>query len=100
MAERPIEELTLREMFTNSESLVRDLIEHLSKSFHPKSRALGELVRSFNVPAERDVIPDSSIRTHVSTLLASDEYSQAIFQKLNRYLQAIEDRSHVAINGK
>jgi hypothetical protein len=100
MAERPIEELTLREMFTNSESLVRDLIEHLSKSFHPKSRALAELVRSSNVPAERDAVSDGSVRTHVSTLLASDDYSQAFFQKLDRYLQAIEDRSHEAINRK
>jgi hypothetical protein len=100
MAERPIEELTLREMFTNSESLVRDFIEHLNKSFHPKARALGELVRSYNIPAERDAIPDGSVRAHVSTLLASDDYSQAFFQKLDQYLQAIEERSQVAISGK
>ena len=100
MAERPIEQLTLREMFTNAELLVRDLIEHLDKSFHPKSRVLGELVRSYNVPAERDAIPDGAIRTHMITLLGSDDYSQAFFQKLDRYLQAIEDRSPRAISGK
>jgi len=100
MAERPIEQLTLREMFTNAESMVRDLVEHLDKSFHPKSRALGELVRSYNVSDERDAISDSAIRTHVSTLLSSDDYSQAFFQKLDRYFQAIEERSQVAISGK
>ena len=100
MAERPIDQLTLREMFTNAEVLVRDLMEHLDKSFHPKSRALGEIVRSYSIPEERDAIPDGAVRTHMSTLLSSDDYSQAFFQKLDRYLQAIEDRSQVAISGK
>lgn len=100
MAERSIEQLTLREMFTNAELLVRDLVEHLNKSFHPKSLALGELVRSYNVPEERDAISDGAIRTQVSTVLSSDDYSQALFQKLDRYLQAIEDRSQAAISGK
>ena len=100
MAERPIEQLTLREMFTSAELLIRDLIEHLDKSFHPRSRDLGELVRSYNVADERDAIPDGAIRTQVTTLLDSDNYSQAFFQKLDRYLQAIEDRSQGAISGK
>ena len=100
MAERPIEHLTLREMFTNAESIIRDLVEHLDKSFHPRLRALGDLVRSYSVPDERDAIPDSSIRTHASNLLSSDDYSQAFFQKLDRHLQAIEERSHEAIAAK
>src|SRR5258708_31000565 len=100
MSERPIEQLTLREMFTNAESLLRDLVEHLDKSFHTKTRALGELVRSYNSPEERDAISDGAIRTQVSTLLGSDDYSQAFFQKLDRYLQAIADRSQMAISGK
>jgi hypothetical protein len=100
MAERPIDQLTLREMFTNAESLLRDLVEHLDKSFHPKSRTLDELVRSYNVPDERDAISDAAIRTQVSTLLSSDDYSQAFFQKLERYLEAIADRSQIAISGK
>jgi len=100
MAERPIDQLTLREMFTNAESLLRDLVEHLDKSFQPKSRALGESVQSYKISDERDAIPDSTIRTHVSTLLGSDDYSQAFFQKLDRYLQAIQERSQLAISGK
>ncbi len=100
MAERPIDQMTLREMFTNAESLLRDLVEHLDKSFHPKLRILAESVRSYNIPDERDEIHDSTIRTHVSTLLGSDDYSQAFFQKLDRYLQAIAERSQLAISGK
>lgn len=100
MAERPIEQLTLREMFANAEWLIRDLTEHLRQSFHPKSRELIELVRTFNVPAERDAIADGVVRSQVAALLASDEYSQVLFQKLDRYLAAIEERSQTAISAK
>jgi len=100
MAERPIEQLTLREMFTNAESLIRDLEDHLQKSFHPKSRAAHELVRSHNIPAARDAIPDSVVRHHVATLLSSDDYSESLLNKLDLYLTAIEERSHAAISGK
>ena len=100
MAERPIEQLTLREMFTNAESLVRDLEDHLQKSFHPKSRAVVELVRSHNIPSERDAIPDSTIRQQVAELHSSDDYSETLIKELDQYLTAIEDRSREAISGK
>jgi hypothetical protein len=61
---------------------------------------LGEAVREYNIPDERDAISDASIRNLVTTLLGSDDYSQAFFQKLDRYLQAIENRSREAIGVK
>lgn len=100
MAERPIEELTLREMFTNAESLIRDLADHLQNSFHPKSRAVDDLVRSHNIPAERDAIPDGAVRNHVAALLSSDDYSESLIQKLEQYFTAIEERSQAAISAK
>jgi hypothetical protein len=100
MAEHPIDQLTLRDLFTNAEWLIRDLTEHLRQSFHPKSQALDELVRSFQVPEERDAIADTAVRTQTAALLESDEYSQTLFEKLDRYLTAIDERSHAAISGK
>lgn len=100
MAERPIDQLTLRDMFSNAEWLIRDLSEHLKQSFHPKSRALGELVRSFRIPDERNAIADTAVRTHVAALLGSDDYSQTLIQKLDNYLKAIEERSQEALGGK
>ena len=100
MAERPIEQLTLREMFTNAESLIRDLQDHLQNSFHPKSRAAQELVRSHNIPSERDAISDSTVRHHVAELLGSDDYSETLIKKLDHYLAAIEERSREAIHNK
>jgi len=100
MADRSIEQLTLREMFTNAESLIRDLEDHLQNSFHPKSSAVEEKVRSHSIPSERDVIPDSTIRYHVAELLGSDDYSQLLIKKLDQYLAAIDERSRQAINTK
>jgi hypothetical protein len=100
MAERPIDQLTLRDLFTNAEWLIRDLTEHLQQSFHPKSQALDELVRSYLVPDERDAIADTAVRTQAAALLDSDDYSQTLIEKLDRYLTAIDERSHAAISGK
>jgi hypothetical protein len=100
MAERPIDQLTLRELFTNTEWLIRDLTEHLKQSFGPKSEALDELVRSYQIPEERDAIADTAVRTHAAAVLSSDDYSQNLIEKLDCYLEAIDERSHAAISGK
>ncbi len=100
MAERPIEQLTLRDMFTQAEWVLRDLSAHLNQSFRPKARAVLEVVRSYQVPEERDSIPDGTVRTQVAALLGSDDYSQKLFQKLDEYLNAIEERAADAVNAK
>jgi len=99
MAERPVEQLTLRDMFTNAEWLVRDLGAHLNQAFRPKSRALIELVE-IRVTEERDAIPDSTVRSNMAAILSSDDYSQTLFQKLDRYLAAIDERAEGAITAK
>jgi hypothetical protein len=100
MAERPIAQLTLRDIFSETEWLIRELSEHLKQSFHPKSRALNEMVRSSNLPDARDQIADSAIRIQAAAVIASDEYSQTLIQKLDRYLKAIEERSQEALGSK
>lgn len=100
MAERPIEQLTLRDMFTQAEWVLRDLSAHLNQSFRPKSRAVLELTRSFQIPEELGSLPDSTVRTQVAALLGSDDYSQKLFQKLDDYLNAIEERAAAAVNAK
>ena len=100
MAERPIDQLSLLDMFSNAEWLIRDLTEHVRQSFHTKARALDDLVRSDKTPAEREAITDTAVRTHVADLLKSDEYSQSLIEKLDRYLTAIDDRSHDALSGR
>lgn len=100
MPERPIDQLSLRDMFSNAEWLIRDLIEHLRQSFQTRARALAELVRPEKTPAERDEITDTAVRSQVAELLKSDDYSQTLFEKLDRYLAAIDERSHDALSGR
>jgi hypothetical protein len=100
VAERPIEEMTLREMFTSAESLIRDVEDHLHNSFLPKSRATREKVRSNSVHSEQEFISDTTVRTHVAELLSSDDYSETLITRLNNYLAAIEVRSKQAISVK
>ena len=100
MADRPIDQLTLRDMFSETEWLIRELSEHLKQSFHPKARALSELVRSYRIPEERNAIADTAVRTHVAALIGSDDYSQTLIQKLDCYLTAIEERSQGALSSK
>ncbi|MBS0264532.1 MAG: hypothetical protein JSS02_21540 [Planctomycetes bacterium] len=100
MSERPISDLTLREMFTNAETLIRDLQDHLKNSFHPKSRSVEDLVQTHHIPAERDAVPDSTVRQQMKELLSSDDYSETLLKKLDQYLTAIEERSREAIANK
>jgi hypothetical protein len=95
--ERPIEQLTLRDLFGNSEWLIRELSEHLEQSFLPRIRAVDQLVQSHSRPAERNEIPDSTVRSRVAAMLASDDFSQKLFSKLEAHLTAIDERSQRAV---
>jgi hypothetical protein len=96
--DRPIEQLTLRELFGGSERLVRELTEHLEQSFLPKLHAAVDVVQSHSRAAERDEIPDSSVRSRMAALLASDDFSQKLFDRLDRHLTAIDDGAKRAVS--
>jgi len=97
MAERRIEELSLREMLLNAEQLVREIVEHLEQSVLPKLRGADELVRSYNNPAERNEIADTTVRNTVAILLESDDFSKTLFERLEKYLTAIEHEAKQAV---
>jgi hypothetical protein len=88
LTERPLDQLTLRELFSNSEKLARELIEHLDKGFVPKVRHLHEMVQGDN-PAAAEVL-DVTVRNHAATVLAGDDFSQGLCAKMDEYLSAIE----------
>lgn len=94
MADRPIEQLTLREVFTSTERLVAELIEHVDKSFCFKSQALARLVADFDADAQDQAdqkpISDVTVRTHAAAVLSCDEFSQPLFQRLEALLTAID----------
>lgn len=100
VGERPIEQLTLRELFTDAEMLIRELTEHLEQSFQPRIRAVEEVVRNSNKSEERRQIADSSVRSRTAALLGSDDFSQQLLTRLEQFLVAIEAKADEAVQNR
>jgi hypothetical protein len=95
---RSVEQLPLRELFTGTEMLIRELTEHLQQSFLPRMKAIVELVESHGNARERDEIADSTVRTRMAALLASDDFTQQLFARLERHLSAISTGAQQAVH--
>lgn len=90
MAERPIEQLTLREVFTSTDRLVVELIEHLDKSFWFKSQALERLVESQDESPDNKPVSDLTVRNHAAAVISCDDFSQPLFQRLEALLGVMD----------
>jgi len=86
MADRAIDQMTIREVLSATELLVRELSEHLQQSFLPKVKELNRSVRSYAKPDERALIADSTVRIQSRNVLDSDAFSQKLFAKLQEHL--------------
>ena len=96
MAERPVAQLTLRELFTNAERLAREIIEHLEQGFIPKIHNLDRLVRAQEEGA--DEVLDVTVRNTAAAALSSDEFSQKLLARMNEYLVAIDNAIERQVN--
>ncbi len=92
MADRSIDRLTLRELATDSERLLREAVEHIELGFAPKVRAVSRLVRLSDESSEEDDVEFLTIRNRVADLLESDTFTERLYEKLDEYFAAI-DRS-------
>jgi len=86
--ERPVEQLTLREVFTHGERIARELIEHLEQGFLPKVRKLQGLIGPA-AGASNETVPDISVRSQAAELLESDAFTQELVARLNKFLGAM-----------
>ena len=50
LAERRVEDMPLRDVFTEVEQLARELVDHLENGFLPKANGLRELVQKLGGP--------------------------------------------------
>ena len=92
MVERPVQQLTLREMLIEGERLCRELIEHLDQGFIPKCHELSRLVRPINgEPPDIRVLEDVTVRTQAARILESETFTETIFEKLSVYCRAIDE---------
>lgn len=83
-------QLTLREMFSDSERLASELVEHLELGFIPTNEQLIRLVRVVPDGIEKRRVEDISVRNQAAELLKSDHFTQELFEKLDEYLEAID----------
>ncbi len=99
MAERRPENLTLRELFVNSDRFARDLIEHLEQGFIPKTDTLINLVRPTQDGTPAANVKDITIRNQVASLLESENFTEQLSSKLKKYFDIIENSTSKIIDG-
>ncbi|QDT45844.1 hypothetical protein Pan241w_59720 [Gimesia alba] len=93
-------QLTLREMFSDTERLASELIEHLELGFIPTNEQLIRLVREVPEGVEKRRVEDISVRNQVAELLKCDQFTQEVFEKLDAYLKAIDQSINKIIDGE
>ena len=95
-----IESMTLQEKVKRTEQLLRELIDHLDLGFSPKLKKLQKISRVGKSRSQLEEIGDLTIRTHVSQVLDSEKFSQALFEKLSLYTSAIEEDMKQVLYGE
>ena len=90
MAERSLDQLPLRELFTTAERLSRELADHLDKGVMPKISDFERLVRASHDAARRDEVSDATVRGQAAKILSADEFTGTLCRQLSDYLQAID----------
>jgi len=92
--------LSLRDMFKESDKVVRDLTEHLDRGFYPKIRQLSRLVRPTETEPFEPGVEDVTVRSHVKSVLDSELYTDQLYQKLSQYSDAINTSVSRIVNGE
>ncbi|QDU06294.1 hypothetical protein V6x_60460 [Gimesia chilikensis] len=99
IVKRDLSQLTLREMFSDTERLTAELADHLELGFLPKNQQLIRMVRVLPEGVEKRRVEDISVRNQAADLLKSDQFTQELFTKLDEYLEAIENSIEGIIDG-
>ncbi|MFH1302419.1 MAG: hypothetical protein ABIK07_15265 [Planctomycetota bacterium] len=93
-------QMTLREMFSDTERLAAELVEHLELGFIPTNEQLIRLVRVVPDGIDQRQVEDISVRNQAAELLKCDHFTQELFEKLDEYLKAIDQSVNQIITGK
>jgi len=90
VAERSLDHMPLRDLFTNAERLIRELTDHLDNGVLPKLADLERLLKSASEPGRRDELSDPTVRSHAAGVLSADDFTSSLCRQLEDYLQAID----------
>lgn len=99
MDDRPVEQLTLRQMFTEAERHSRELIDHLEKGFLPKAHSLLKLVRGGAADLTVDEVEDVTVYHSADQLLQSEQFTQKLYQRLDELFTAIRASVREIVEG-
>lgn len=95
-----IDHLTLREKLRDAARGVRELIEHLELGFVPKVHELRKLTRQHDPASGATPVGDVTIRSYVSSVFESDQFTAGLDSSLETYLNSIKkDVSDVVSRG-
>ena len=87
MAERPIQQQTLREQFIHAGQLTKELVDHLEHNLLPKIHDLKKLTQS-ELKGE-SAAEDVTMRTHASRILDSLRFADEVSDKMTAYFTSI-----------
>lgn len=85
-----LENVPLHTICKEAEHLTRELIDHLDRNLIPRTKEIQNLVRPdspFN--SRGNQVKDITVRSQMSTLLESQEFTEQLFAKTRHNLEAI-----------
>lgn len=89
MSEQALEDQSLRERLGHAEQLLRELTEHLSQSFLPTLKRAQDLLEA-NSGEDAAEVADSTMRSVMSAVVKSDDFTQQLINSLDPYLRSIQ----------
>ncbi|MFQ5732484.1 MAG: hypothetical protein ACE5KM_11095 [Planctomycetaceae bacterium] len=91
MNERPVDNLTLRELLRDAELSRRELGEHLERGFAPKAASLARLIRPKPGGDWNHGLEDRSLHHTAQMVLDSHQFTDNLIQGFRRLLKAIDE---------
>lgn len=92
MAERRVEDMPLRDVFTEAEQLARDLVDHLENGFLPKVSGLKELVEVDERGIGSEDIHDVTVRNHSAQLLERARFADGLYSRFDECIKTIDEK--------
>jgi len=92
LAERRVEDMPLRDVFTEVDQLARELVDHLENGFLPKANGLRELVEVSEQGIGSDNVNDVTVRNHSAQQLVRARFTDKLFSRFDECVEAIDEK--------
>ena len=92
MAERRIDDMPLRDVFTEADRLAREIVDHFEDGFLPKSTGLQELLEVNAQGIGSDDVHDVTVRNHVAQLLERARFADDLYTRFDECVETIGDK--------